>query len=130
MSQSTTTWQQAGPIRWLRSQPVERRHTVLAALFALVAAVWAPLGVLAFLTRSTALFVVVTLAAVVLVAAPRPVLAEGELATRLSSFGSWLRDGLRRDALRVADWVLRTVRRLRHWVEERQGRPTSSRASS
>ncbi len=65
-------WQHAGLVERIARQPRERRETILAGLFALVAGLWAPLGVLAFLTRNALLFFGLTAVAVVLGAAPRP----------------------------------------------------------
>lgn len=66
-------WRHAALVQRAARQPRERRETILAAGFALVAALWAPLGVVAVLTGSILLFVAVSVAAVLLVAAPRPV---------------------------------------------------------
>lgn len=65
-------WRHSALVAWLRDQPQERRESVLASLFALVAAVWAPLGVLAFLARVFSIYAVVTVLLLVAVAAPRP----------------------------------------------------------
>lgn len=65
-------WRHSVLVTWLRQQPRERRETILASLFALVAAVWAPLGVLAFLARVFTIFAVVSALVVVAAAAPRP----------------------------------------------------------
>lgn len=65
-------WRHAGLVGRIARQPRERRETILAGLFALVAGVWAPLGVLAFMTRNFLLFFGLTAVAVALGAAPRP----------------------------------------------------------
>lgn len=65
-------WQHAGIVERIARQPRERRETILAGLFALVAGLWAPLGVVAFLTRNALLFFGLSAVAVVLGAAPRP----------------------------------------------------------
>lgn len=134
MSQSTTTWQHAAPVRWLRSQSVERRQTILAAAFALISAVWAPLGVLAVLTQSTTTFLVISLAAAVVLAAPRPSVGDGDLEERLAGVTTWLREGLRRDLGRAGRWakgVAETaVEAVLVRLEQRQDRGSSTSASS
>ena len=65
-------WRHSALVAWMRDQPQERRESTLASLFALVAAVWAPLGILAFLANVFAIFLVVSGLLVVVVAAPRP----------------------------------------------------------
>lgn len=65
-------WRHAAPVQWLLDHPVERREAILAGAFGVLAAIWAPLGILAFLARVFSVFLVVSLLLVVVLAAPRP----------------------------------------------------------
>lgn len=65
-------WRHSALVTWIQEQPREQRESTLAGLFALLAAVWAPLGILSFLARVFTIFFVVSLLVAVAVAAPRP----------------------------------------------------------
>ena len=127
-------WRHAALVERIARQPRERRETILAGGFALVAALWAPLGVLAFLTRSTASFLAVSAAAVLLALSPRPVgtseviggvtdraasavgrirAVAGSLPERLAPLAARLRDLGRRVATRLRDLGRRGAARLR-----------------
>jgi hypothetical protein len=108
-------WQHAGLVESLAAMPRERRETMLAAGFALVAGVWAPLGILAFLARSTTLFLLASLAVATVLFAPRPALQRvsaaspreratalsRQLAAAVTSAGRSARPGLERFGRRV-----------------------------
>lgn len=94
-------WRHAGLVALVVRQPRERRETILAGGFALAAVLWAPLGVLAFMTRNALLFGVLSGAAAIVAAAPRPAtgsVAVGDLANRVAAA---LRDGGHRVAVRL-----------------------------
>lgn len=78
-------WRHAGLVELVARQPRERRETILAGAFALSAAVWAPLGLFAFMTRNGLLFGALSLIAGILAVAPRPLTvsqAVGDVADR------------------------------------------------
>lgn len=105
-------WRHAALFERIARQPRERRETILAGGFALLAAVWAPLGVLAFLTRSLLLFLTVSVAAVLVAAAPRPVGASqviGDLTDRAAPAV----DGVRAFAGSIPQRLAPLVARLR-----------------
>lgn len=127
-------WRHAALFERIARQPRERRETILAGGFALLAALWAPLGVLAFLTGNILLFLTVSVAAVLVAAAPRPVGASqvigdltdraapavdgvrafaGSIPQRLAPLAARLRDVGRRGAARLRDVGRRGVARLR-----------------
>lgn len=115
-------WRHAALTERVARQPRERRETILAGAFALAAALWAPLGVFAFLTGSILPFLAASVAAVLVAAAPRPVGASqvigdltdraapavdgvrafaGSVPERLAPLAARLRDVGRRGAARL-----------------------------
>lgn len=85
-------WRHAGAIRWFATQERRRRETVLALAFGVLSAVWAPLGILAFLGRSFTLFLAVSAVLVVLALAPRPAAVGVAVAGLDERFGPQVRD--------------------------------------
>lgn len=82
-------WRHAPLVEHAARQPRERRETILAGGFALLAALWAPLGVFTFLAGSILPFMAVSVAVVLVAAAPRPIgaaQAVGGLADRAAAF--------------------------------------------
>ncbi len=111
-------WHHAPAVARIARQPLERRHTILAGLFAIAAAVWAPLGIVAFLSRETTLFLLASSAVLVVVAAPRP------------RTGAAAADGARDLADRLAVMARQLAATARHVydeVRERSG-PAAARA--
>lgn len=65
-------WRHAAPVAWLLDHPRERREAILAGAFGLLAAIWAPIGILAFMARVFGIFLAVSLTLAVVLAVPRP----------------------------------------------------------
>ena len=84
-------WQAAPLTEALARMPKERRETVMAMGFGLLALVYGPLGFVALLTGTTRIFLFATAVLVAIVAAPRPPWAQG-VVTRMSRVAGDLND--------------------------------------
>lgn len=101
-------WRHAPVVGWLAAQPRERRDTLLAGLFAVVAGAWAPAGILFFLARQFTAFLLVSLVVLVVVTAPRPSLARaraGRPVADLTGVGDLAEAGEQRRLVRAATAV-------------------------
>lgn len=65
-------WRHSSLVTRIANQPRERREALFSVIFAVAAALWAPLGVAAFFVGRTGAFFLLTLVLVIAVAAPRP----------------------------------------------------------